>query len=407
MASSSSAVRSFSNAFPTLKFPLMQGPVPATPALVAAARQHGLLATIPGAYVAPEDLDKLCFEVSKIATSTSSSFHPFGINLFAGGYEIRDDEWGETNDKLKASINNMQHLMNIAHRWLGTAERTAPPPPPPKPLPFYDQIDALIGMPSNRRPSVLTFTFGSPHPDEVAQWKKDKVFEFILGTATTVEEALVLVEDVGVDGVICQGNDAGGHRGTFVSSFSDGLEYNSVELTKRVVMALEDSSTKDPVLVFAAGGVMTGGDAKNTIRRTGASGAVLGSALLFANESGIPSVHRERLFQEGENAPSPTVVTPAFTGRPAQMLPNDFIALVESNMSGSVPPFCIQNTWTQQLRKESQQLSSCNYMPLFAGSRVSFGARQAVELTGGNRSNGGLGIDALLGKIIADFETSS
>lgn len=142
------------------------------------------------------------------------------------------------------------------------------------------------------RPHFLSFTFGLLDPAPL-QEEGIRVF----GTATTAEEAAAL-EAAGVDAVIAQGAEAGGHRGTFLGSFEDGL----VPLDE-LLAAIEVA-----VPVVAAGGIVDAADVRR-VRALGAAGVSVGTAFLFTRECGAPREHLDALQQYD------TVVTPAYTGR--------------------------------------------------------------------------------------------
>jgi nitronate monooxygenase len=119
----------------------------------------------------------------------------------------------------------------------------------------------------------------------------------VLGTATTAEEAAAL-EAAGVDAVIAQGAEAGGHRGTFLGSFEDGL----VPIDELL------SSIDVSVPVVAAGGIVDAGDVRR-VRALGAAAVSVGTAFLFTHECATSREHLDALRRYD------TVVTPAYTGR--------------------------------------------------------------------------------------------
>jgi nitronate monooxygenase len=119
----------------------------------------------------------------------------------------------------------------------------------------------------------------------------------VLATATTAEEAATL-EAAGVDGIVAQGAEAGGHRGTFLGSFEDAL----------VPLAELLGSIDVSVPVVAAGGIVDGAGIRRALE-LGASAAQLGTAFLFTPECGTPGEHLDALRRYD------TVVTDAYTGR--------------------------------------------------------------------------------------------
>ena len=152
--------------------------------------------------------------------------------------------------------------------------------------------DRLVEVVLAERPRFFSFTFGIV---DTAPFREAGIA--VLGTATTPEEAAAL-EAAGVDAVVAQGAEAGGHRGTFLGSFDDGL----VPLDE----LLESISVSVPVV--AAGGIVDAGDVRR-VRARGAAAVQVGTAFLFTRECGTAREHLDALRRYE------TVVTPAYTGR--------------------------------------------------------------------------------------------
>jgi len=149
-----------------------------------------------------------------------------------------------------------------------------------------DQLQVVL----DERPPVFSFTFGVIDPEPFAGIT-------VLGTATTPEEARFL-EAAGVDAVVAQGAEAGGHRGTFLGDF----EQSMIPLAELV------SSLDVSVPVVAAGGIVDGTDVRKALE-LGAQAVQVGTAFLFTPECGAPREYLEALRTYD------TVVTPAYTGR--------------------------------------------------------------------------------------------
>src|SRR2546422_5276819 len=132
---------------------------------------------------------------------------------------------------------------------------------------------------------------------------------FLIGTATTVEEAITM-EKSGVDAVVTQGSEAGGHRGSFGSDFASGM-VGTMALVPQVVDAVG-------VPVIASGGIMDGRGVAAALA-LGASAVQMGTAFLTCDESGIPEVYKEAILTAREDA---THLTRAFSGRPARGIIN-------------------------------------------------------------------------------------
>jgi len=154
--------------------------------------------------------------------------------------------------------------------------------------PYLDE-DALAVV-LEERPAYFSFTMGVIDPEPLQRTGIE-----VLGTATSREEAAVLRE-TGVDYVIAQGAEAGGHRGSFLDGFP-------------LVPLAELVPAIDGVRVIAAGGIATRDDVR-AARELGAVGVQVGTAFLFAAECERPREHLEALQRYD------TVVTDAYTGRP-------------------------------------------------------------------------------------------
>ena len=176
---------------------------------------------------------------------------------------------------------------------------------PPSPLP--EQIDVVVaeGVP------VLGFALG--HPGPLVE-RGHAAGATVIATATTVDEAVQLAEG-GVDVVVAQGAEAGGHRSTFdVGVDRQGALIGTVALVPQVVDAVA-------VPVVAAGGIMDGRGLA-AVLALGAVGAQLGTRFLTARESGASAAYQERLLSATE---ADTVITTALTGRPTRSVRNRYL----------------------------------------------------------------------------------
>jgi nitronate monooxygenase len=164
--------------------------------------------------------------------------------------------------------------------------------------PPYLNEDALQVV-LDERPPLFSFTFGLVDPAPL----QERGIE-VLGTATSVEEAEFL-RAAGVDGVIAQGAEAGGHRGSFLDGFP-------------LVPLAELVPAISGVRVYAAGGIATRDDVR-AARELGAEGVVVGTAFLFTRECARPREHLDALRAYD------TVVTDAYTGRPMRAACDDVL----------------------------------------------------------------------------------
>ena len=270
-----------------VEYPIVQAPMAnnASPALAAAVSAAGALGSVAGATISPGELRA---EIHDVRSATD---RPFAVNLFAPPY-LRDES-----------------------------------------------LEVVL----EERPAVCSIAFGIADPAPL----RDAGI-VVLGTATTAEEAQAL-EQAGVDAVVAQGAEAGGHRGSFLDGFP------LVPLAE-LVSACVDAVT---VPVVAAGGIVDGAGIAEMVR-LGAAGVSLGTAFLFTPEAGRPREHLEALRT------LETVVTDAYTGRPMRAARTP---VLEELMAGPAPlPF------------PEQRKVSAEKGPLFMGGT---GAARARELGAG------------------------
>ena len=170
--------------------------------------------------------------------------------------------------------------------------------------------DAMLAMLIEEKPAVVSFHFGMPHRERIETLRAAGIVLF--GTATSLDEARALVA-AGVQVVVAQGWEAGGHRGTFDPDAPDARLG-----TRALVSALVEWID---VSVIAAGGIMDGAGIYE-VMRLGAAAAQLGTAFAGCDESLADAGYRAALFSAKE-----TVMTRTISGRPARCLPNRFTAI--------------------------------------------------------------------------------
>jgi nitronate monooxygenase len=314
--------------------PIVQAPMaggPSTPELVAAVSNAGGLGSLGAAYLTP---DQIIDTVRQIRALTDK---PFNVNLFAGGYERSD----------RVDPAPMLAVLADIHAALELPPPALPASPPDR---FPEQFEAVL----ESRPPIFSFTFGIPGADVLKRLKAGGIV--ILGTATTVQEARMLV-DAGVTAVVLQGEEAGANRGTFAGPFERSM-VPTLELVAGAVRAVS-------VPVIASGGLMHGRDVSAAMRR-GASAVQLGTAFLTCPESGAPEVYKRAILEAGQDT---TVITRAFSGRPARGLRNAFIAALEGK-EDAILPFPLQNALTGPMRAAAAKRGHAGFLSLWAGRGV-------------------------------------
>jgi nitronate monooxygenase len=211
-------------------------------------------------------------------------------------------------------------------------------------------LEAVIAA----RPAAFSFTFGIPPASALARLKTLDVF--IMGTATTLEEARLLAE-AGVDAIVAQGSEAGAHRGTFAGPFETSM-VPILDLVDGIAAAVR-------LPLIASGGLMDGRDIAQALER-GASAAQLGTAFLACPESGAAAAYKRAILNAREDT---TVITRAFSGRPARGLANEFIARL-AGRDNIILPYPIQNALTRSMRTAAAKHGDAGYLSLWAGQGV-------------------------------------
>jgi nitronate monooxygenase len=328
-----------------IEHPIIQGPFgggPSTPELTAAVSNAGGLGSLGAAYQTP---DQITETIRRIRALTD---RPFQVNLFAGGWQT----------DVQFNPAPMLEVLSEIHATLGLP---APQAPQPSPDPFPAQFEALL----DARPPVFSFTFGIPDRDAMSRLKSRGIV--VMGTATTLDEGRLLA-DAGVDAIVAQGSEAAAHRGTFAGPFDHAM-VPTLSLASRIHAALQTP-------VVATGGLMDGHDIADALE-AGASAAALGTAFLASPESGAPEVYKRAIVEADRNS---TVVTRAFSGRPARGLRNDFITRLEGK-ENFILPYPLQNALTRAMRTAAGQQGLAGFLSLWAGTGVArAGSTPAGEL---------------------------
>ncbi len=235
------------------------------------------------------------------------------------------------------------------------------------PAPARAPIDAATAeLLDELRPPVLSFHFGLPEPALLARLRSWGAT--ILSSATTLDEGRWL-QAQGVDAVIAQGLEAGGHRGHFLS---DDLsrQLGTFALVPQLVKALD-------VPVIAAGGIADAAGVAAALA-LGASAVQVGSAYLLCPETSTSAVHRAALASP---AAAHTTLTRLFSGRPARGIVNRLMTELGA-MNAAAPDFPLASAALAPLRAAAEARGSGDFSPLWCGQNAS-GCRAvpAGELT--------------------------
>ncbi|WP_211749405.1 nitronate monooxygenase family protein [Paenibacillus sp. Marseille-Q4541] len=303
---------------------------PSTVNLVAAVSNAGGLGTLGAAYMEP---DAIRTSIQEIRKRTDK---PFGVNLFASPVSDNDTRIGEVNGVL----NRMREELHVPLENTSTVK---------SPDLFEKQCAVIL----EERVPVISTAFGVL-PEPFMQHAKEANL-LVVTMVTTVEEA-IMAEQAGCDAIVAQGSEAGGHRGTFdMVKHPMGANIGTFALVPQIVDHVQ-------IPVIAAGGIM---DGRGLIASLvlGAQGIQMGTRFLTAIESGAHEVYKQALLESTEES---TVITKAFSGRPARGIRNSFIR--QWDASGIQPlPFPTQNTVTRDIRNAASRMCNPDYMSLWAG----------------------------------------
>jgi nitronate monooxygenase len=311
--------------------PVIQAPMAGgitTPDLVAAVSEAGALGSFGFAYTQPEAMQR---DAELVRARTGA---PFQLNLFAS-----ESAGAIQETEQRAAIEALGGYFEM----LGLkAPSVVKPPYAPDPAAQLDAVEAI-------RPAVFTFHLGAVDAKRIASMRALGIR--VGGSATCVSEATAL-EASGVDFIIAQGAEAGGHRGTYLRDPADAMT-GTLALVRLVVKAVR-------VPVVAAGGIMDGAGVAAALA-LGAQAAQLGTAFVTCSESGASAVHKRAILALEEDE---TVITDKFSGKPARGIANRY---TREMRNAPVLAFPAQNTLTGHLRAAAAKAGRGEFVSLWAG----------------------------------------
>jgi len=333
---------------PSLDVPVIAAPMaggPSTPALVAAAGGAGGMGFLAGGYLSAAALE------AQLDDLTARSPRPYGVNLFLPAAPGPDPEARRMAVEAYAA-----RLAPEAARYgveLG------------EPRADDDAVDEKIAVLARHRPAVVSVTFALPSAARFTALRGTGAA--LVATVTTVDEARAAQEQ-GFDGLWVQGAEAGGHRGVHHDPGGDAEE-GAVPLADLLPAV---RATTDLPLV-AAGGLVDGADVARVVA-AGAVAAGLGTAFLCCPEAGTSATHRAALRATARE----TVVTRAFTGRPARALANRFTAAYSAHAPPCYPEL---HRLTRPVRVAASNAGDPEALHLWAGTAYRRATEEpAVEL---------------------------
>ena len=287
-----------------LRVPVVQAPMAgvSTPAMAAAVCEAGALGSIA---IGANDVAAARAMIDEVRARTTRAFN---VNVFAHRPAVAD------------AARERAWLAGLAPAF---ARFGAAPPAALRPVyRSFVEDEAMAAMLVEAAPPVASFHFGLPPAPVLAALRARGVTLF--ATATSLEEAR-LVEAAGIDAVVAQGIEAGGHRGTFDPAAPDAA-LGTLALTRLLVRQTR-------LEVIAAGGIMDGAGVAAALD-LGAVAAQLGTAFIVCDESAADPAYRAALVGPGGRR---TTMTTLISGRPARALANRFTALAD-DLAGLTPP---------------------------------------------------------------------
>lgn len=318
-----------------IEHPIIQAPMSgaSTAALAAAVSNAGALGGFGGTDSSPEELREV---IRAIRQRTSN---PFIINLYL--------DRTESYHRVAAHEVALKAGLALAHGELKAGEV-------PDPVDLLGKFDDQIAVVIEENVPVLSSHFGAPDPAVMRALKANGTR--VIATATTAGEARQL-EAAGIDAIIAQGSEAGGHRGTFAAPAGHG-EIGTMALVPQIVDAVS-------VPVIAAGGIMDGRGIAAALM-LGADGVQMGTAFVPCPETGVNPSYVQRLLTA---APGDAILTDVFSGRPARLLRNKLVNLLEQYRAYRLA-FPEQLSMTRNLRKIATETDNAEFLPMFAGQGV-------------------------------------
>ena len=329
-----------------IEHPVIQAPMAGVQdsALVIAVSNAGGLGSLPCAMLTPDTLH------TELAAIKAGGIKPYNVNFFchkpAATDASREAVW---RDALTPYY--QEHGIDVTSIPTGTRRD-----------PFSA---AALEVLREFAPPIVSFHFGLPEQELLDGVKA--MGAKVLCSATTVAEARWL-ETRGVDAIIAQGVEAGGHRGMFLSEDITS-QVGTFALLPQIVKAVN-------LPVIAAGGIADAAGVAAAIK-LGAVAAQIGTAYLLCNEATTSTIHRTALKDPGA---AHTALTNRFTGRPARSIVNRVMR--ELGSMGEVPPFPMAATAIGPLRSAAEAAGLGDFSPLWSGQNAS-GCREmsAAQMT--------------------------
>jgi len=328
-----------------IRLPIIQAPMSSsTPELVAAVSKAGALGSFGFAYTQPEAMQR---EAEAVRAHTHA---PFNVNLFVS-----------KQPEAAGAAAQRGALEAVA----GYYQELGLPPPEPVREPYAPALDSQLRAVEEILPAVFTFHLGALPQERVRRLQSRGVT--VGGSANCIAEARDL-EALGVDFIVAQGAEAGGHRASYLRDPYDSMT-GTLALVRMIVRAV-----KTPVV--AAGGIMDGAGVA-AVLALGAQAAWLGTAFVPCPESDAPPVHKDGVLNSTDDG---TLVTEKFSGKPARAIANRFVREMHERDAPQLA-FPAQNVLTGKLRTAAAKAGNPDFVAMYAGQAAPLSrALPAAEL---------------------------
>lgn len=326
-----------------IEFPIIQAPMAGSDnaAMVAAASNAGVLGSLGAQYRTPQEMRTA---LRQIRAQTDK---PFAVNLFA--LKPLQPPSAESIHKARASLLKYYSKFGLSSPSDDDVRKT---------ISAEEQLLVLL----DERVPVFSFTLGMLETKWVAALKSNGTT--VIGTATNVREAKAL-ENSGVDAIVVQGVEAGGHRGTFSGPCESSL-IGLMALIPQVVDVVR-------VPVIAAGGIMDGRGIAAALC-LGASGVQMGTAFLTTTECPVHANYKNAILAHEADE---TTITAAFSGGAARGIRNKFIE--EQQPETDLLPFPFHNALTRPIRKAANAIGDTEMTNLWCGQAGSLARRLSTQ----------------------------
>jgi nitronate monooxygenase len=335
-----------------IKYPIILAPMAkvSSAQLVATISNSGGLGSFGAAMLSPEELRKTIKDIRNLTSK------PFAINLFALRDHLADCkvdqrsqmEMRQVSNEFRRELNLEQDLTdgNYAYEY---------------PYAFSEQVDVIV----QERVPVFSFTFGIPS-DSILQKLRQNGTK-IIGTANSLEEARLL-ECSGVDAIVAQGLEAGGHRAKFTNA----------EMLPLFSLVQQIVNTIPHLPVIASGGIMNGRGIVSALA-LGASAVQMGTAFIPTDESNANKIWKSTLLN-GYMAEEGTLLTKSITGRQCRFLSNRIVKKLHEYEEGAYP-YPIQSKVMGDIYSAAEKKNRPDLLPMMAGQNAILCKDQPTKAT--------------------------